>query len=123
MDPAASCQNNDAIKLGWIIDGIETISGFRAVRRILNSSHGKVTVWNALDGGCAEIQLRMDYDDGVTTQTLKSLTLSEPLAEIFTVGGEFQESPPSGLFTLLSDKRKARLDANYNLIRANANHP
>lgn len=115
--PGSSCQSVEDARAGFVTEGYDLINGFQAVRRSRPSSDRKWIVWHAPDAGCALVQLRFEHEDGVTVQSLTSLSTSEPRADMFTVPDTFQEVAPSELYPTLGSSQKRRLDDNYIALR------
>lgn len=127
----ASCISQDESRLGYVLSGQETISGYRAYRIVRNGAKQTVTVWRAPDFGCAQIQFRLDHQTGITEQTLAALLPGEPDGALFRVAGSSQEVLPSILAagcaevtpnckSTLPEAVNARLDKNYGEVRGKA---
>lgn len=126
-DPEAYCSTSSDVQTGWVIDGTDSVGGYRAVRLALVTPKRTMKAWHALDAGCALLQQRLEHEDGVTEQNLTSLVLGEPDRTLFQVPTGIQEVPPSGLYepvcyggkcSSIPDSVKQRLDNKYYEIRA-----
>ena len=81
---------------GQEIGGIETVSGYRAVKL----TGAGVTRWLAIDYGCALIKGRVELGDGLAAEKrLVVLVAGEPSASLFDEPAGFQEVPPSVIFS------------------------
>lgn len=88
-------------------DGEDVIDGYRAVKL----THRSITVWLALDYGCALIKDRAEWPDGqMSEKRLVALIPGEPSASMFDDPAGFQEVPPSRLFPVPNTDK---LDAYY----------
>ena len=129
-NPQAYCETSDDLKAGWVRGSLETVGGHQAVSMARGGSQRTMTVWYALDAGCAMLQLRSQHETGLTEQNLAALVLGEPDPALFQVPATFQEVPPSRLHGAcpeadsgcksLPDSVKNRLDAAYSRARAAA---
>jgi len=126
-DPQASCFTASDGKAGSVIDGQETISGYRTVRFKHVGSTRTIVEWRSLDVGCALLQSRFEHEDGLTVQNLAALTIGEPPSTLFEVPKAFQEVQPSsqyepickdGRCTSVPDSVKQSMDKKYNDLRA-----
>jgi hypothetical protein len=126
--PEASCLSPSDLKVGWVLDGTDSVGGYRTARVMFKGSKRIMTAWHALDAGCALLQLRLEHEDGLTVQNLSSLVFGEPDPTLFQVPANFQETPPSGLYppicsgggscTSLPEAVMQRRDNNYHALRA-----
>jgi hypothetical protein len=96
-DPAAACLLTSEKKLGWRIDGSDSVAGYRTVRLMYAGPGHTIKSWHALDVGCATLQQSFEDASGRGVQTLASLTMGEPDPELFHVPGTIQEAPPPDL--------------------------
>jgi len=121
-NPDTSCSSEADARAGIAFEGVDYIGGYRAPRFGQVHGHGAWKSWYAPDAGCALVQMRLEYDSGVTVQELSALTLGEPDPSLFQVPASLEETPPSGLHvphcfngkcTTIPDSLKARLDNNY----------
>lgn len=72
---------------------IENVEGYRVARLKQEES---VTLWLALDYGCALIKQRMDFGpQGASDLELVALTPGEPDPALFAVPKDYTEGPPS----------------------------
>jgi hypothetical protein len=127
-DPATSCYGELDAKAGWVIDGIDSISGHRAIRLAFTRAGRNWRTWYALDSACAVLQMHYEEDGVRTLQELTSFTVGQPDPNLFDVPAAFQEVPPSALFERtcrdgnctapLPDTQKQRLDKTYFDLRA-----
>ena len=133
-NPQTSCFSEEDLKAGWTPSGQDSIGGHRAFRLVNTASKRTMTVWYALDAGCALLQQRFEHETGVTEQSLAALIPGEPDAAHFQIPASFQEVAPSGLFacsgtdsdcksTPLPDYVGQRLDKRYSDKRAKAPIP
>jgi hypothetical protein len=77
------------------VAGFEQVGQYRASKVII----GPLTLWFALDYGCALVKERDEWSDGqVSEKKLVSLLAGEPSATLFDDPSGFQEVPPSTLF-------------------------
>lgn len=124
----SSCLSESDVKAGWIHEGAEMVGvpAQRAARLVQRGPVRTMVAWHALEADCALLQLRLDHEDGVTVQELKSFTKGEPDQQLFKVDG-YEEAMPSGLFppvclngncASIPDAAKAKLDRNYEQLRA-----
>ncbi len=129
-DPDASCRVAGDDR--WVVEGTEVISGHPTVRHVLPGEKRKMTVWYALDAQCALVQLRFEHEDGITVQSLASLSVGEPVSALFDVASNYQEVPPSklhgpvckdGRCTSVPEAVQERLDKQYYALRAQSKAP
>jgi hypothetical protein len=128
-EPTDSCLIASEKKIGWIVDGSDSIGGNRTVRLVYAGPKYTIKAWHALDAACALLQQSFEDDSGRTVQTLASLVLGEPNAGLFQVPATFQEVPPSrlhdpictagGSCTSPPEEIKQRMDNKYLAVRAN----
>lgn len=121
--PQLQCATTEGAKTGWAVDGTENIGGHPSVRMVLPGPVRTMTVWYALDAGCAMVQLRLQHETGFTVQELAALIPGEPDAALFQVAASFQEVAPSKLHDgctpsnagchPVPDSVLSRLDNNY----------
>jgi len=123
----ASCFTQDDRRAGWSLGAEETVAGHRTVRMTYTGGGRNLTIWRALDAGCAQVRLRFEHETGVTEQNLDSLVLGEPDAELFEVPPSYGEVPPSQLVPCEGDTCKALrdtvrtgIDRAYYALRSNA---
>jgi hypothetical protein len=83
--PEASCLTDNEKKLGWRVDGSESIGGFRTIRLVYQGPDHTIKSWHAVDVGCATFQQTFEDASGRGVQTLASLTLGEPDPALFHV--------------------------------------
>jgi len=112
-DPQSSCTTPAESKAGWTPVGIDTIGVYRAVR-VTKVGRRTMTVWYALDLGCATLQARLEHETGVTEQKLSAVVLGEPNAALFEAS-RLEEVAPSHLYpSSLPELTQQRLDKTYN---------
>lgn len=92
-DPLASCQNLLDQRGGLVSRGKEVVDGHPSAKFV----RGGLTLWYALDAGCAEIKTRLEHGTGVTEKKLETLILGEPDPALFQVS-DWKEAPPSEVF-------------------------
>jgi hypothetical protein len=108
----ASCLAPEAAHIGFRLEGEESVGPYRAAKVVWGNGGQHWTAWYGLDFGCAMLQQRMDHDDGLTTQTLESITSAEPDPALFEVAG-LVEVPPSKLFPEPNEAHKQHMDGVY----------
>jgi hypothetical protein len=75
--------------------GEEVVSGYRTAKL----TAGPMTLWVALDYGCAAVKDRADWGNGESSEKrMVSLSLGEPSPSLFDDPAGFEEVPPSQLF-------------------------
>lgn len=88
-DPANNCLLGSTMQYA----GVETIGAYRTAKL----TSGPITVWRALDYGCAVIQDRADLKGSVSEKKLVALIPGEPSAALFDEPS-FQEVSLSQMF-------------------------
>jgi hypothetical protein len=96
-DPAASCVAPEEAVSGWRVAGEDTIGGYRAVRVVKSTPQQVITIWYAMDVGCAPLQSWFQHENGITKQNFTALVPGEPDLALFQVSPALTEGPPSML--------------------------
>lgn len=126
-NPNTSCSSEADARVGMVLEGVDYVGGHRALRFGEINRHGAWKSWYVPDVGCALVQMRLEYDTGVTVQELSALILGEPDPSLFQIPASLEETPPSALHvpkcfngkcTTIPDSLKARLDKNYYAARS-----
>lgn len=76
--------------------GIEDVGGYRTVKL---TTSGAITLWLAIEHGCALIKDRAEWNDGeVSEKRLVAFVQGEPSPSLFDDPAGFEEVPPSVIF-------------------------